>query len=366
MKILHILYELKFSGAEIMYANAAPIFQNLGCELSVVNTAPQLGEFASHFQETGYKVYHWPYPKSYIERWQYYKRVIKFLKKEHYDVIHIHTSALKWGMSYCAWRAGCKCVYTFHAVFCSHWYSYPYHWWLRWSTKHIFKCKFQTISDSVFNNENDYYHNKTIKIYNWYDNSRFFPTDKAEKQLIRKELNIETNVPVIISIGACRDIKRHDEIIKALPHIKQTFPNAIYLHLGDGEMIQKEKELAKTLNVNSSIRFLGNQNNVRKYLACSDIYVMTSVNEGISLTTIEAMACNIPSILYNVPGLRDFNKEKECAILIPEDYHILAKTVIELYQNKELQKQLTKNAKDFVDANFYMETNAKAIFQLYK
>ena len=73
MKILHILYELKFSGAEIMYANAAPIFQNLGCELSVVNTAPQLGEFASHVQETGYKVYHWPYTKSYIKRWQYYK-----------------------------------------------------------------------------------------------------------------------------------------------------------------------------------------------------------------------------------------------------------------------------------------------------
>ena len=44
MKILHILHELKFSGAEIMYVDAAPIFQKLGCELAVVNTAPHLGE----------------------------------------------------------------------------------------------------------------------------------------------------------------------------------------------------------------------------------------------------------------------------------------------------------------------------------
>lgn len=49
MKVIHFLYELKFSGAEIMYVDAAPIFQKFGCELTVVNTAPQLGEYASSF-----------------------------------------------------------------------------------------------------------------------------------------------------------------------------------------------------------------------------------------------------------------------------------------------------------------------------
>lgn len=63
MKVIHYLHELKFSGAEIMYVDAAPVFQKLGCELSVVNTANHLGEYASFFEKAGYKVFHRPYPK---------------------------------------------------------------------------------------------------------------------------------------------------------------------------------------------------------------------------------------------------------------------------------------------------------------
>ncbi len=366
MKVLHILHELKFSGAEIMYVDAAPIFQRLGCNLSVVNTANQLGEYALYFEKAGYKVFHRPYPKGYLQCWKYYKGTIEFLKKEKYDVIHIHSSAIKWGMSFCAWKAGCKSVYTFHNVFRSHWYSYPWHWWLRWSAKHLFGCTFQTISDSVYDNEKKYYHNETIKIYNWYGSNRFYPALPNEKQKVRDELNIPQDSLVIISVGGCSPIKRHSDIIKALPGIIKVFPNIIYLHLGEGISLNEEKVLAKELNVEVNIRFCGNQSDVRKYLIASDIYVMPSVFEGISLTTIEAMACLIPSVLYNVPGLRDFNKEKESSELIAENYHILAKTVIELYKNKERQQYLICNAKEFVDRNFYMETNVKRIFELYK
>lgn len=366
MKVIHYLYELKFSGAEIMYVDAAPIFQKLGCDLSVVNTASKLGEYSSHFEKAGYKVLFRPYPKGYLKRWKYYIDTIKFLKKEKYDVVHIHSSALKWGISYCAWIAGCKSVYTFHNVFRSHWYSYPWHWWLRWSAKHIFGCTFQTISDSVYENEKNYYHNNTIKIYNWYGCARFYPAIPNEKYKVRESLNIPKDSLVIISIGGCSPIKRHTDIIKSLPEIIKVFPNMIYLHLGEGVSLNEEKSLVKELNLENNVRFCGNQSDVRKYLIASDIYVMSSKHEGIPITTIEAMGTMIPSILYNVPGLRDFNKEKECSELIMEDYHILAKTIIELYRNKERQKYLIHNAKKFVDQNFYMEINVKRIFELYK
>lgn len=370
MKVLHILNELKFSGAEIMYVAAAPVFQKLGCELSVVNTAKDLGEYASFFENAGYKVYHWWYPGrtnfNYWRKWIYYWKVIRFLKKEHYDVVHIHRSDMKWGMSYCAWRSGCKPVYTFHNVFHSHWYSYVYHWWLRWSAKHLFGCVFQTISDSVYDNEKEYYHDNTIKIYNWYDSNRFFPAQKGERELVKNKLGILEMSPVLISIGGCSPIKRHIEIIKALPEIIKVYPNIVYLHLGQGNSLEEEKYLAKELNVDKHIRFCGNQVNVRKYLIASDIYLMTSTHEGIPITTIEAMACGIPAILYDVPGLRDFNKSGECSVLIKEDYHLLAQKIIELYQDKEQRQILIRNAKTFVDSNFYMQTNANKIFELYQ
>ena len=93
---------------------------------------------------------------------------------------------------------------------------------------------------------------------------------------------------------------------------------------------------------------------------------MTSKFEGISITTIEAMACGIPTILYNVPGLRDFNLEGENSLLIKEDYLLLANSIIDLFANKSLMTNLAINAKIFVNKKFNLEQNASMIYDLYQ
>lgn len=367
MKVIHILYELKFSGAEIMYVDAAPVFQKKGCELSVIATATNVGEYALYFEKAGYTLYHKPYPalRNYFSRILYFIKFISFLKQNRYDVVHIHSSGAMWGMALCSWIAGKRSVYTYHNVFATHFYSYPYHVLLRWSAKNIFKCKFQTISDSVYEHELKLYHNKTTKIYNWYGNNRFFPATQDEKLKIRKELEIKNDTLVMISVGGCSHIKRHSEIIKALPIVLKRYPNTLYLHLGKGESEDSEIELTKELGVSENVRFCGNQSDVRKYLIVSDIYLMTSKFEGISITTIEAMACKIPSILYDVPGLRDFNKEGENCLLIPEDSQLLAKAVISLCSDQQLSDGMVKSALNFVDSNYSIEKNVDRIFNLY-
>lgn len=365
MKILHVLNELKFSGAEIMYVDAAKNFQQLGCKLYVLNTSTKLGDFSDFFCKAGYQVLHKPYPKNFYQRIRYYNEIIQFIKNEKIDVIHTHRASMKFGMAYCAWKAHCKSIYTFHNVFKSHWYSYPINFLQRWIAKHIFKCTFQTISDSVYNNEKKYYFNNSIKIYNWYGDTRFYPAKLNEKETIRQKLNIPLDSLVIISVGGCSPIKRHTDIIKALPQIIKQYPNTIYLHLGEGKSLEEERKLAQELNVQEYIRFYGNQSNVRKFLIASDLYLMPSKHEGIPITTIECMACKIPTILYNVPGLCDFNKENECSILIPENYKILAQTVISLYENKNQQRTITDNAYTFVNKYFNMTENSTKIFELY-
>ena len=62
MKIVHVLNELKFSGAEIMYVDAARVFQEKGGDLMVVATAPEIGEYAPNFERAGYEVFHKPFP----------------------------------------------------------------------------------------------------------------------------------------------------------------------------------------------------------------------------------------------------------------------------------------------------------------
>ena len=92
---------------------------------------------------------------------------------------------------------------------------------------------------------------------------------------------------------------------------------------------------------------------------------MTSHFEGISITTIEAMACLVPAILYDVPGLCDFNKEEEVSLLISEDYKILAEKIDYLNSHPEKALELSKKAKFLVDSKFYMTNNVIGIFNLY-
>jgi glycosyltransferase involved in cell wall biosynthesis len=367
MKVIHILHSLKFSGAEIMYVDAAPFFQEKGCELMVMATANDLGEYSVNFKNSGYFVLHKPMPRliQFFSRLLYYKSIIQLFKINKFDVVHIHSFRAMWGFAFCAWLTNTRSVYTFHSVFPTHFYSYPYHVLCRWSAKHFFGCKFQTISDTVSDHEAKLYCNTTKKIYNWYGNKRYFAASFEEKNRVRSKLGIAFDDFVLISVGGCSDNKRHSDIIKALQIVTEKIPNIIYLHLGKGETESEEKELAKSLGISERIIFCNNQQDVRKYLIASDIYLMTSKYEGISITTIEAMACGIPAILYNVQGLRDFNVEGEISMIIKEDYYLLANSIIELFYDKIPMNNMAIRAKNFVERKFNLEKNADQIFELY-
>lgn len=368
MKVLHVMLELKYSGAEIMYVDAAPVFKNAGWELYVMSTSKEVGEYAPFFKVAGYEVIHSPYPRMYkfISWLKYMRKTIAFLKREKIDVVHSHSSLIYWDMAICAWLSKKRSVYTFHNVFKTRWFSYPFYFLLRWTAKNLFGCKFQTISDSVFQNELNRFNNNTTLIYNWYGANRFSPATPEEKELFRKELDIPTKSTVLISVGGCSSVKRHSEIIKALPIILKTIPDCIYLHLGKGSTLLEEEVLVEELGLGKHVRFFGNQSQVRKFLAVSDIYLMPSRFEGIPITTIEALACKIPAILYDVPGLRDFNYKGQNCLIIPEDHKVLAEKVIYLTNNPSVVNQLITNAFNFVNTYFSMGNNVLKVIDLYK
>ena len=364
MKVLHVLNELKFSGAEIMYVDAAPVFQELGCELTVLNTANKMGEYSIFFESAGYEVIHFPIASNRFKQWRMCKEIMKLIRN--FDVVHIHRHDLYCVFSYCAWRVGVKSIYTAHNVFRSHWYSYPLHLLQHLFAEKIYHCKLQTISDSVDTNEKEYFHAKTCLVYNWYGCNRFYPAFEGEKALIREELKIAPDALVIISVGGCSDIKRHHDVIKALALVLKKYPKAIYLHLGEGVTLEEEKQLAESLSVIEHIRFCGNQTDVRKYLVASDVYVMPSRFEGIPITTIEAMATGIPCVLYDVPGLSDFNQSMITSVMIPEDYHCMAESICNLIEDEETRKRNIDAALNLVHNKYYMKKNVQKIFSLYK
>jgi glycosyltransferase involved in cell wall biosynthesis len=331
----------------------------------VVNTAVRLGEFAPEFEKAGYSVLHYSYKKGIVNKFVFYKKIWKFIDSENIDVIHNHHLAMYMVLSAITKIKKLKSVFTFHNVYPSKWYTHFYHKWKRRVSSSLFHCKMHTISDSVYWHEKNFYQNESFLINNWYDNTHFSSGSHLEKMVIREEIGVASEAFVIISIGGCSHIKQHHDIITILPQLITEIPEIIYLHLGEGNTLEEEMNIARELGIENHIRFIGNKRNVRKYLVASDLYLMPSKFEGISLTTIEALACKIPSILYDVPGLKDFNIDSECSILIEDDSNSLLGTILNLKSDFEKQDLIKNNGEELVKRKYFLESNVKCIFSIY-
>lgn len=368
MRVLHIFIELKFSGAEIMYVNAAPLFQNRGIDLVALSTGEEVGEFAQAFENVNVKVLYRAlsiYALNPLTLFKHFKGVYSLVRKENIDVIHIHRSKHFLFYSFIGFILKKKVVRTVHNVFKHRKMTWIKGYLERYIARNLFGVTFQTIGTSVYQNELNYYKNGSSVVNNWYDGERFYPLkNHHEKQQLREELNIPLDATVIISVGGCSHVKNHHDVIKAMPLVLKDL-NCFYVHLGQGETENEEKELAKSLGVFNNIHFYGNQNNVRDFLVASDIYVMPSRFEGLGNAALEAMACGLPSILYNVPGLKDLIKNDDNGFLIDESIEILAEKILYLARNPNLCLVKGNKAKEFAQENFSVESGVAGIAQLY-
>ena len=350
-----------------MYTNAAPFFKEKGIEIFAFSTSEQLGNFADRFREAGISVYHFPLPKQKIKSLtSYRKKVIDFINTNKIQLIHIHRSDVKWLFSLIAKQAGIKAIYTAHNVFRNPKYSWPKAWLTRYSARKLFGLTIHTIGKSVHDNELNYYKTPSVQINNWYNDKKFYPAQSpGERALKRAHLNIPEDAFVLISSGSCTYTKNHHDIIKAMASLpKQNV--FLYLHLGCGPTEEEEKKLAADLEVFSNIRFCGNQSCVRDFLLAANVFVMPSGFEGLSIASIEAMACGLPSIIYNVPGLRDVVINGHNGFLIEPGYKKIAEHVELLLNNTALAKQMGDNTIKFVNENFKMQPNVEQIINFYK
>jgi Glycosyltransferase Family 4 len=158
MKILHLFNEINYSGAEIMYAQAASIFQKEYCELIAYSTGPNLGDFAPIFALNNIKTYHKPvtFKELSPKGMYYYLDFYRFLKKEKIDVLHIHRGNLIIA-AVVAKLAHVRCIKTQHSTFRNRWFTLPYAIVWRFMLRTFFNVTFHTIGESVYLNELNYY-----------------------------------------------------------------------------------------------------------------------------------------------------------------------------------------------------------------
>jgi teichuronic acid biosynthesis glycosyltransferase TuaC len=157
-------------------------------------------------------------------------------------------------------------------------------------------------------------------IGNGIDNGKFFPIDKSAA---RRQLHLDGNAEVLISVGGLVDRKGFHRIIEVLPGLIEKHPNLIYLIVGgaspEGNNRQKLEEQIKTLGLGKRIRFLGAMasEDLRIPLSAADIFVLATANEGWANVFLEAMACGLPVVTTDVGGNGEVVSNSSIGTLVP-------------------------------------------------
>jgi glycosyltransferase involved in cell wall biosynthesis len=193
------------------------------------------------------------------------------------------------------------------------------------------------------------------------DTQKFCPGLKDENLI--KSLGI-SNHQIVISLRRLEPGYSVETLIKAIPLVIKEIPDTKFLIVSRGSQEEELKRLAKDLGVTESIRFVGQVPNeeLPKYIRTADVYVSTSLSDGgISSSTAEAMACELPVIITDIADNKKWVKDGENGFLIPvKNPEILSEKIIYLLKNKGLGKRFGKAARKIIEErNDYYKEMAK-------
>lgn len=172
---------------------------------------------------------------------------------------------------------------------------------------------------------------------------------------IEKKENISNKI-TIISVGRL-SIQKNPKLFNdvALEFIDN--PDIQFIWCGDGEL--------KSELTSPNIKCTGwiERKELESYLANADIYLSTSLWEGLPLSVLEAMSVGLPVVLSNCVGNRDLVRDNG---FLYKDKKEATNNINELIENKELINKKGYNSKILMDNNFYIKNMAISYLNIYK
>jgi glycosyltransferase involved in cell wall biosynthesis len=184
---------------------------------------------------------------------------------------------------------------------------------------------------------------------------------------VRHRLGLDPESKLLITVGTLKNQKGHRYLIEAAVGVVQQHPNAHFLFVGDGELRQDLQAQTTACGLSDKIHFLGSRRDVPDLLAASDVFVLPSLWEGLSVALLEAMAAAKPIVATAVSGTSQAIVHNETGILIPPgDAAALARAIDELLSNPARAQELGETAQRRVEVSFGAGKLAREYLALYR
>lgn len=307
-KIIHLTFDMRIGGTESVIKNLVEGTDQLKYDIEVLCIEPKLGPFGEQLVEKGYEV------NSLSWRGGFDKQVIRdirqFIKTKEVDILHCHQySPWVYGALAAAYTKT-KVIFTEHGRFypdTSSWKRRLVNPFLIALTNHI-----TTISKATKQALVDFEFIPKSKIEVIYNGIAPLVPNLNIVQQIKSEHNIPKHAKMLGTVARLDPIKNQIMMIKAFADVLETFPESYLMIVGDGEEKEALKKVVEHYNIDKHVIFTGYISKPVNHITAMDVFLLSSLSEGTSMTLLEAMSLSKPCVVTDAGGnaeiiLNDYN-----------------------------------------------------------
>jgi len=350
MKILLLANHLNPGGIATYTISLAQGLKNKG---HLIKVASRGGEWCRRLEELGIEhIYLSLHTKSELSPRIFFakRELLKRLETDRVDILHAQTRITRVLAQFMRNHSGIPFVSTAHGFY------------TRRLGQRFFPCwgdGVVAISQAVKNDLVDKFKldKRKIKvIYNGIDvyRSNKIITDQDKAQ-IKEDLGIDSE-KVVVSISRLSFIKGQIYLVRAMEKIARDYPGLSCIIVGEGEAEDSLRKETDNLNLGKRVRFLKSVEDTTKILSIADVFVLPTMQEGLGLAILEAMASGIPVISTNIGGIPEIIRDGTNGLLVPaQDASALAGAISRLLKDEPLRIRLALNGRETVREKFSAE-----------
>jgi len=325
------------AGAEIAAYNIAKYFTKKGHEVHVMTTLYK--DSKKETIEEGFFVHSFKWSKiKFFGGFFYWLNAFWKLKKIKPSIIHFQTID-----------------YELFTIFLMKIQNIPYVLWAQGSDVY-FQSKFKkfiskivlknadaviALTEDMKNQLKNIYNREILILPNGIDLSKF---EYLPKDNFYSKFGFEKDTKIILYVGTFRPIKGLKYLIEAMKILGDKQKRLVII--GHGKEKDDLESLVKNLGLENCVTFIGKTPNqeVFRYMASSDVFVLPSLSEGFPIVILEAMASGLPIIATKVRGLPEILKDGQNGFLVePRNPEQIAEKALLLLNDEELRKRISNN-----------------------
>ena len=371
IKLLHVITHLPIGGAQdntlytVELLNKDKYDISLSCNLN--------GELVSRAKKVKHlKLYDVPNLRrevSIINDIRAFLYLYKLIKKENFTIIHTHSSKAGFLGRIAAMLN--KTPIVIHTI-----HGFAFHDYMNSFKKNIFiyleklsaKWTHGLVTVSNLNKKKvvDLGIAPIEKLKNIYSGIDLTLFINEKNDQFRKELNLDSNHLLLGSVGRLSNQKDPITMIEAFCIVIKRFPSAHLTLVGDGELRDEILIKIDQLQLNGRVHLTGNKNYPWKIYHSLDLFIMSSIYEGLGRSITEALSCGVPVVCTSVEGVPEIVRDNETGILVPpKDPGALATGIINSLNDMDNAKKMAEEGRKFVNENFDVNKMVDDIDALY-